>query len=217
MCAATDKVEDDYTFLRFDTSVSRFGSKKGDALYMNAYLFGNIGCSSNSTLHLLLSDYDYSNKLFHTFTAEYLCKQLKLETYFHLYKAEFKKLKELHKAAGIQGIGNLLMISVDPTQVYRVYSAGAYADQKVLIRLSNGSETAEVKKIIDDLRTGKLKNFDHLQCVLPLTKDYALDPKKGPRIYSFTACDPVKRKAFEDFGAQLFAKIAADIAADKNR
>jgi len=205
------KVGNDYTFLRFDDSTSRWGAVSvPDALYMNAYLFGNVNCWGHSTIQLVLSNDDFSKKLIDTFTAQYICAQFSYEKYYQKYKADFEKLEQLHQEAS-QEIGNLLMICIDEKNINRVYSAGDWADEKVPITLSNGQSTTEVKKIIDDLRTGKLTDFDHLQCVLPLTKDYALDPKKSPRIYSFNATDPAKQKEFEAFGTQLFAKIAADI------
>lgn len=210
--SSVHKVGDDYTFLRFDESNSRWGGQViTDALYMNAYLFGNVDIWGHSTIQLMLSNDDWSANKIDTFTARYLCSQFNYEKYYEKYKTDFEKLKKLHEDA-YQGVGNLLMICIDAQHIDRVYSAADVADFKVPITLSDGATTTEVKKIIDDLRTGKLKDFDHLQCVLPLTKDYALDPKKGPRIYSFNATDPIKQKEFEDFGKQLFGKIAAQIA-----
>jgi len=221
----TDKVGDDYTFLRFDDSKSFFAdapyisrllfNSPSDALYMNAYLFGNR-TGGTSSLSLVVKNYDFSSPdLQNTFTAEYMCTQFKLEKYYKKYAEDFKKLKTLHMAANISKLGNLLMIVVDEKNVERVYSAGWQANQTVPIPLSDGTNTSNAKKIIADLSTGTLTKFDHLEYVLPITKDYVLNPKKGPRIYSFNGADSVKYKEFQDFGAQLFAKIASDIVSDK--
>lgn len=210
-----NKVGDDYTFLRFDNSNTRWSDDSTqDALYMNAYLFGNIDCYGHSTIQLVLSNDDFSRRLLDKFTAEYICSLFNLDKYFTKYQADFNELKRLHEAAGTQ-VGNLLMISIDAKNIEHIYSAGDWVGQTVPITLSDGSETTEVKKIIADLKTGKLTEFDHLQCVMPLTKEYALHPKKGPRIYSFNATHEVNRKKFEDFGKKLFAKIEADIKAAK--
>lgn len=48
---------------------------------------------------------------------------------------------------------------------------------------------------------------DNHEYVLPLTQDYALDPYKGPCMYSFTASDPEKLKKYETYRDGLFAKI----------
>lgn len=206
------KVADDYVFLRFDNSKSVWANDaKNDGLYLNAYLFGNIFCEGHSTIQLILKHYDWSNGTLNAFSEKLFFETFNMQKWYKKYQADFEKLKELHQAANTNDVGNLLLVSIDENNINRVYSAGDWTDVTVPISLSNGQKTTELKKIIQDLRAGKLTDFDHLQCVLPLTKEYALDPEKGFKVYSFTACEEQKRKEFEEFGAQLFAKIATDL------
>lgn len=190
---------------------SMFKDTSIDALYMNLFLFGNVECYGNSTIQLLLNDDDNSFNKVDTFTSEYICSQFELESYYTKYESDFKKLKQLHNDANTSGVGNLLMISVDKKNVDHIYSSGPHANQRAAININNGQSTAEIKKIIQSVETKQITEFDHPIAVLPLTKDYALDPQKGPRIYSFNATDPAKRQEFEDFGTKLFAKIEADL------
>ena len=104
------------------------------------------------------------------------------------------------------------MVSIDDANANTVYPVHKYANNPKPVTLSSGEKTLEPKKILAELKAGILpEGGDTIEYVLPLTKEYALDPEKGPRIYAMNACDPAKYKEYTDFRDQLFAKIKADM------
>ena len=205
---ADKTVGNDYTFLRFDNSSGDFGN----ALFLNVPLFGNTKWWGNSTAQLILKSYDWSNGKHHDFAPEKLFAQFKQASHYSAYKDDFKQLELLHQKANPSKIGSLLMVVVDDKNVNTVYPVQTYAHKKSPVTLSTGEKTLETRKIIADLKAGKLpEGGDSLEYVLPLNKDYALDPQKGPRIHALNACDPAKYKEYTDYRDQLFAKIKKDM------
>lgn len=215
------QVDDSYTFLRFDNSTGSYidyivdfnnCNRITDGLFLCSSLFGcsDLDHWGQSAIQLVLKNRDWSENKIAKFSSEYILSRFNLKHYYTKYAADFTKLEQLHKAANALNFGNLLMIVTDDENINRIYSSHDYANCKCEIEIGN-ENTSAAKRIIEGIKTNSLKDSDHLQYVLPLTKDYALNPQVGPRIYSFNATDPVKRKEFEDFGAALFAKIAADL------
>ena len=210
----TDKtVGNDYTFLRFDASSGDFGN----ALFLNVPLFGNTKHWGNSTAQLVLSSYDWSGGKHLYFAPDKLFSQFKLAAQYPAYKDNFKQLKLLHQKANPSKIGSLLMVVLDDKKVNTVYlPVRGVANNKNPVTLSTGEQTLETRKIIAELKAGKLPDGgDSLEYVLPLDKDYALDPQKGPRIYSMNACDPAKYKEYTDYRDALFSKIKKDMEKSK--
>lgn len=207
----------DYIFLRFDDSKTQFtGVFTHDALYMNGSLFGNSKDLGSSSMYYILNNCDNADGLQHSkFTTEYLFSRFSLGQMYTKYKDDFKKLQQLHRDANLSKIGNLLLISLDEEHSNLVYSAGGYAYEKIPMDVGNGQKTTSAKEIIHALKENRLADADGVQYVLPLTKEYALNPKEGLKIYSFNAVDPVAYKKFQDFGDQLFANIAKDLKAEK--
>jgi len=205
------KVGNDYTFLTFDDSKRAYGK----ALFLNMSLFGNSYITKNSTAHLILKNADWSRGRYKEFTTQKLAAQFKLDKYYPIYQEEFTKLELLHQQANPTKIGSLLMVVVDDKNVNTIYPVIELANFKQVAALSTGEVTLETRKIIAELKAGKLpEGGDFLEYALPLDKDYALDPQKGPRIYALNASDPVKYKEYTDYRNQLFAKIKADIDKD---
>lgn len=193
------KVGDDYVFLRFDSegkSKYTYASKGEDALWMNAALYGNASNFGCSPAKFVYDNSDWSET---NFSIETVFSQLGLEKYSTAYNGELKKLKELHTAANSQKFGNLLAVSIPEKELHRIRVPQLW--------FGNPSRTKAMIK-------NKQIN-DNYEFVLPLTKDYALDPEKGPRIYSYHAYDPNKYKEYEEYRDQLFAQIANRIQADK--
>lgn len=192
----TDQVRDDFVFLRFDDSKRR--SWNGDPLYMNAALFGNSQNSGSCTAQYVMGGYDMSGGFQNNFTPNTILTSFALEKYYAQYHNDFNHLKKLHTDANPQKYGSLLVVSIPANEVNKVQN-------------TSRSGSAHGTKYLLDSRTIK----DHYEFTLPLDKDYALDPKKGPRIYSMNACDPAKYKEYTDYRDQLFAKIKSDMNGGK--
>lgn len=202
------RVGNDYTFLRFDDSTAKFGQ----ALFLNIPLFGNSVKPGESTSQYVLSNEDCSSNKVKEFTPQELFSRFNLQKQYSRYENEFKQLAVLHQKANPSNIGSLLMVAVDNAHVNDIYPVDWYAYNKKPVTLSTGEQTLETKKILAELKAGILPGGgDTIEYVLPLTKEYALDPEKGPRIYAMNACDPAKYKEYTDFRDQLFAKIKADM------
>lgn len=207
-----EAVANNYTFLRFDASRSVYANGANDGLFLNAPLFGNTKWWGNSTAQLILKSYDWSRGKSAQYTPATFFKQFNIDSHYTKYKTELAILESLHQKANPNNLGSLLVVSIDDKHIDKVYSAQTYVGHKKPITLSTGESTLDTKRILSELKAGKLPNGgDSIEYILPLDKDYALNPKEGPRIYSLNACDPVKYKEYIDYRDQLFAKIKADI------
>jgi hypothetical protein len=212
-----NQVGDDYTFLRFDDSVSSCsgtclnGDKNHDGLFLNHALLGMLYNLGNSSMSMFLNNTCGGRDFSDRFTEQTMSEQFGLGDYYLKYKAEFAKLKALHVAANTLHTGNMLMVVVDKDNIDCVYPVAPTSDIKVSVRLNNGQYTQSAKEIIQELKAGTLPFSDNIMYALPLSHDYALNPRKGLKMYSFNSCDPEKRKEFEDFGKNLFERIDQDI------
>ena len=194
------KVDDNYVFLRFGIGLkSRFtyASEGRDALWMNGALYGNAQRLGSCTASYILDNRDFSGgPTAAGISSKAIFTRLGLERSYDTYCMEIMKLEQLHVQAHANKIGSLLAVSIPHPQLG-------------LVRVPSLSEQCSVQM----MESGEVA--DDYEFVLPLTADYALDPYKGPRIYSFNAADPVKYKAYEQYRDTLFAKIARDIQTDK--
>jgi len=216
-CPADQHVGESYTFLRFDDSKSSYaGAGNVDALFLNGPLFGNAQKYDDSSAQLALQNLNWDGNKYKTFTPEYILASFKQEKLYTQYKDEINNLKDLHEKAHCHNVGNLLMIVLDEQNIDRVYPVSMYADKKKLISLKDGQETTETKKVVQAYKLGNLVESDRIEFVLPLTKDYALDPHKGLVVHSFRATDPIAWKEYETARDQLSAKIRTDINTSKN-
>jgi hypothetical protein len=213
------RIGDDYVFLRFDQeSSSRFNRSNPvvDPLFLNASIFGNAKNLGSCSFAYLFSNHDCSDKVIEKFSPEFVFSQFKLETSYLKYKKELEHLKELHKQANPEDNGNLLGVVIKPKDLDKVYLASGSAGKRSA-RQINGNQLYAMDQIMKEYSKFEtiLENSDQMEFVLPLDKEFALDPYKGPRIYRHNPVDPQKWQEYVNFRDQLFAKIAADIEKDK--
>jgi len=216
---ADKKVESDYTFLRFDNkSKTKFTNTTdgADALWMNAALYGNANHAGSCTAQYVLEGRDFSDvpaKI--GISAQTIFQQLGLKDYYDTHKNELERLRQLHAKANPNNFGNLLAISIPEAELYRIKSPDLKGSIIIPGSWFPWKKSTTLTEIEHAVKSKKIR--DHYEFVLPLTQDYALDPYNGPRIYSFNAADPEKFKEYEIARDQLFAKIRADIEADKKQ
>lgn len=190
------KVGDDYVFLRFNKT-KMFNFDKGkDVLWMNAALYGNATRSSSCTAEYVLDNFDQASHFRgQCISLEMIYAQLGLQKEYCAYSKELEALHELFVAAYPgKKMGNLLAVSIPEKELSRVKFLSRYYNQE------GTGDTLIKNKKIEDIDT----------FILPLTKDYVLDPYKGPRIYSYSMADPVKLEEYKKQRDQLFEKIRAD-------
>jgi len=192
------QIGNDYTFLRFGNSNIDDSNASDPFIWTNAALFGNAGNPSSCTAAFVLDGNDYSGKQAQLrLSPKSFFKQFNLLPYYVKYAVEFKELERKHKQSNILLTGNILLFSIQQKDLHRI--------RNVFGRIP----------LTESFKTGTVKNIS--EYVLDMDKDYALDPYNGPRIYSFNAADPEKFKEYEIARDQLFAKIRADIEADKKQ
>lgn len=190
------EVGDDYVFLRFGKGKSDYthATKGADALWMNAALYGNISRRGSCTASLVLHGHDMSYGPARLgISPKTIFTEQGLQKYYPNCAQELTKLQQLHHEAHDNGVGNLLGISIPEHALERI----------CIPQIESRKLQAELikNKQIDDT----------YEFVLPLTADYALDPKKGPRMYSFNATDQEKYAEYAHYRDQLFAKLARDV------
>jgi hypothetical protein len=196
----------------------RFGDGEWDGFCMNYALFGNSKREPSSSLSYVLRNHDYSYGAINKYSVQAFFKQFGLEPFFDIYKKDFSELQKLHKKANKRGYGSLLMISVRPDDMRYVFRAqeGSMGKRWQDI-FCDGALTHNAKKIIDTLRTNPVAvqggETDYIEFAMFLTKEYALDPRKGLRIFAFGATDAGKMADYTNKRDALFARIAADLKA----
>lgn len=204
-----DSVKDDFTFTRFKEEREAPCLRK-DALYLNHALFGNsINAGSCTYDYFLKNQSIYKPSL----SVKEFCENLGIKTFHDKYQDDFKKLEQFHEEASTQG--NLLMVSVPAdkvSQIKPVISSSSIRQIKI-----GEDATSDTNKILEALlhKPESLETTDSIEYAMPLTTEYALNPKKGPRFYSFNAADPEKLKEYTKKRDELFHKIWRDVESDK--
>lgn len=205
---------DDFTFFRFKRSTQVIDNRK-DYLFMNQAMFGNI--TELETVACTFFQYFLANKSVYIvlFPMQDIFKEFGKELLYEKYKSDLQKLNELHKNANISKSGNIMLIAVpvDKLSYVRPVHPGGHPRTVEI----NGIKTSDTKTILDVLiRDPNIINKpDKIEFALPLTTEYALDPKHGPRAYSFNVADTEKMKVYLDARDRLFTQIKADIEANR--
>ncbi|MCK5632791.1 hypothetical protein KAH94_03515 [bacterium] len=177
-------------------------------LFMNHSIFGNANRTGGSSLYYFRSNFDYSNK---TFSTKKLFKVLNFSQYYKQYKVKLKKLKKLHEESS--KYGNMLLLSFDKKQLKKSVIATDFHGNRIT-RTVNNTQTYNTKTILDALRNDpeQVENCDEIIYCAILTQDLVLDPKNGPRIFSFNVTDKKKFKAYEQLRDEIFTELAQDMA-----
>jgi len=216
----TDRIDDTYIPLRF-------GDSYGEGFCLNYALFGNTTDETSGSLSFVLRNHDYNygkkNNNMSKYTVQYMFGVFGLSHLYEKYRDDFIKLENIHTAANSNGYGALLVLSVKPQDIHHIYPAwaGSWGLKKREIYIDGTwpsyGNTTDTKKIIEALRNNPASlqhgQTDLIEFAMKLNSDYALNHKKGPRIFSFNAASSDKMKEYNQLRDAIFARLAKDIAA----
>lgn len=224
-----NQTSNDFTFLRFKQN-TKVETLMKDSVFLNHSLFGNSRTKGCCSLTYFLESKG-ATSLPSYFSLEDLFEEFDIVSLYNKYEEELEDLEYLHEEA--KAHGNMLLISVPPHKLHFVNPT--IVDGSLQPVEINHTLIADTRLIIDTLInkpqqfTGKTCNYDAvnlniyngnrdsdaIEYAMPLTTEYALDPRNGPRIYSFNAADQDKLKAYEAARDALFAKIKHDLETEK--
>lgn len=187
--------------------------------FMNHALFGNSKRQLASSFHYFTHNYDRSRDR-NSISVKKLFDALDLSMFYRKYEKRFDELKILHQRA--KTYGNMLLLSFSPEQMKKtVISANWNGNIKPVY--INGSSCKDTKKIIDVLESKddnlyvstdlfcQSSDSDGLEFCCLLTRDCALDPQNGPRIYSFNTPKKKKYEEYEKLRDEIFGKLESDM------
>lgn len=208
-------IQDDFTFFRFNQQHEAPDLRK-DSLFLNHSIFGNtLNPGSCSTYYFLNNFNIYKTNMFR---SQGILQQCNMAHYYEKYKNDFMKLEQMHKDAS-KTYGNFMLLSIPGDKLHYVKPAESITGKTVVLPVTIGTQTTtDTKTIIDALikNPQDIIGLDPLIYVLPLTTEFALDPKKGLHVYSFNAADPKKLKEYEQARDTLFEKIKKDFEQDQS-
>jgi hypothetical protein len=152
-------------------------------------------------------------------------RQFNLENYYNKYKADFDQLERLHNKATVNG--NLLLLSFTPSQASRwTFAPEVPIRSDFPFGYTHKTFTRDIPTAIQSIKNkAASKNISYYDepsgeiinnwyVTMPITKEI-LDPKTGPRVYSFNTADPDIMAQYEKKKHDLFDKIKADIEKNK--
>lgn len=219
------KIGEDFTFIRF-APLDKVTSARRDQLFMNHALFGNV---HEQTLASTVSQYWLKNYSIYKGSPENnpfnllnIFKIFNLEKYYSAYKTELDQLKSLHD--NLSKYGEILLISIPNNKinfVKPVLPGGSDAQVSINNKLSSNSQEI-LDALMQNPRSVEITNnpvdkktSDYLEWALPLTTEYALDPFKGPKFYSFYIMNEANKKEYEKLKQELFYKIKKEIMSER--
>lgn len=219
----------DYQFLRFTPKpniplleqesltrsammkTGRTNRNRSHLLFMNHALFGNINNPGSCSYDYFLSN---SNVNAPEISIQELFSVFNIETLYKKYQKKFEILNKLHYKANEHGFGNFLLISCTQEQIQSTVFAAQPGGYKRSVKVSK-HETNDVTTILNALQSNPqtLDNSDRIEYCMVLTRDLALDPQKGPRIYSFSEANTAIMNVYYTLLDSLFEDITKEYRA----
>lgn len=212
--------------------------KHGTGGYYTSGIYGNTNRN-----YIMFLNYALFNNQFGSSTARYIAKGdsengiskylqidmifscLGLKDYYQQFARELEQLKNEHEKITQQKqqqYGHPLVISINPTMLNKVVYV-SWTGIKEKFGLANGGKTADVKQVLDLLRTdpyaladfGQYIHSDHNKFSFILSLDGALKPNNGVFMYSIPPVEKQKWQAYCKKRDDLFKRIKQSILTEQ--
>jgi hypothetical protein len=189
----------------YDSKTNSFGiSNRQSLLFLNKFLFGNLGRLGSCSMYYLLENHNMGEIAFST---QEIFNMFGLNDAYQAFADELKQLQQEHD--NLSKYGEMLQIAVPKDNVDKsVYYTTSGGPKKEFVSTSGGEKviTTDIKTILTDLDK---KPQDIAEFVLVETRDKlgGLNPESGIKVFSYNAVDPALWNAFKEKEKALFDRI----------
>ncbi len=193
-------------------------------MFLNYALFNNQFGSSSARY---IAKGDSENGISKYLQADMMFRYLGLDDYYQPFAYELEQLKQEHEKltqTSQQTYGHPLVISINPKVLNKVVYV-SWTGKKERFGLADGGKTADVKQVLDLLRTdpyrladdysGQYIRSDRNEFSIILSLDGALKPNNGVCMYSIPPVEKQKWQAYCKKRDALFARIKASILSQR--